>query len=160
MHHFCTGEPGDGVILAQKDGLFGTDFFTHPAENAANHIDIELARVFLDLAEAVFRRNFARLDFDRPRRTDEFAELTSNATDAPGLVFHQSGGTAIVFRQLRIPFFFGILHRHLGAAEEHILEMPESDRHPCHDRRQIQSIGPGEFRSWNGDSHINSCSCS
>src|SRR5207302_201620 len=48
MHHFRTSEPSDGVILAQKDGLFGTDFFTHPAENAANHIDIELARIFLD----------------------------------------------------------------------------------------------------------------
>src|ERR1700720_3790843 len=95
MHHFRTSEPGDGVILAQKDGLFGTDFFTHPAENAANHIDIELARIFLDLAKAVFRRNFARLDFDRPRRTDEFAELTGDATDASGLVFYQSGGTAI-----------------------------------------------------------------
>src|SRR5207245_10096687 len=113
MHHFRTSEPGDGVILAQKDGLFGTDFFTHPAENAANHIDIELARIFLDLAEAVFRWNFARLDFDRPRRTDKFAELTSNATNVPGLVFNHSAGPGLVFRQLRLPFFFGMLRRHL-----------------------------------------------
>src|SRR5256884_4642867 len=90
IDHFRTSEPGDGVILAQKDGLFGTDFFTHPAENAANHINIELARIFLDLAEAVFRWNFARLDFDRPRRADEFAELTGKPTAAAGLVLHPS----------------------------------------------------------------------
>src|SRR5256885_5953032 len=109
VHHFRTSEPGDGVILAQKDGLFGTDFFTHPAENAANHINIELARIFLDLAKAVVRWNFARLDFDRPRRAEGFAGLTGNATDAAGLVPHPSGRAAIVFRPVRSPFFSGVL---------------------------------------------------
>src|SRR5207249_272157 len=76
------------------------------------------------------------------------------AADAPGLVLHQGGCAPIMFRQLRIPFLFGVLHRHLGPAEEHIFEMPERDRHSRRDRWQIQSLGPSEFRSWNGDSHL------
>src|SRR2546422_10290440 len=89
VYHFRTSEPGDSVIFAQKDGLLGANFFAHPAKNAANHVNIELAWVFLHFAEAIFRRNFARLYFDGARRTNEFAQLAGDATDAPGLVLHQ-----------------------------------------------------------------------
>src|SRR5437870_6904642 len=159
VHHFRTSEPGDGVILAQKDGLLGANFFAHPAKNAANHVDIELAWILLDFAEAIFRRNFARLYFDGARRTDEFAQLTGDAADTPSFVLHQGWRAAIMFRQLRVPFLFGVLHRHLGPAEEHIFEMPERDRHSRRDRWQIQSLGPSKFRSWNGDSHCQNVEC-
>src|SRR6266480_13303 len=159
VHHFRTSEPGNGIIFAQKDCLLGANLLTHPAENAANHVNIELARILLDFAEAIFGRNFARFDFDGAGRANEFAQLTGDAADAPCLVFHQGRCAAVMFRQLRVPFLLWILHGHLGAAEKHIFEMLERDRHARHDRRQVQSLGPGEFRSWNGDSHINSCSC-
>src|SRR5436190_5551688 len=159
VHHFRTSEPGNGIIFAQKDCLLGANLLTHPAENAANHVNIELARILLDFAEATFGRNFARFDFDGAWRANEFAQLTGDAADAPRLVFHQGGCAAVMFRQLRVPFLLWILHGHLGAAEKHIFEMLERDRHARYDRRQIQSLEPGEFRSWNGDCHINSCSC-
>src|SRR5206468_5511157 len=85
VHHFRTSESGNSIIFTQKDCLLGANFLTHPAENAANHVNIELARILFDLAEAIFGRNFARLDFDGARRTDEFAELTGDAADAPRL---------------------------------------------------------------------------
>src|SRR5947208_6951576 len=160
VHHFRTSEPGNGIIFAQKDCLLGANLLTHPAENAANHVNIEFARILLDFAEAIFARNFARLDFDGARRANEFAQLTGDAADASRLVSHQGGCAAVMFRKLSIPFFLGILHCHPGATEEHIFEMPEGDRHSCCDRRQIQSLGPGEFVTRNGDSHVNSCSCS
>src|SRR5438067_10568200 len=160
VHHFRTSEPGNGIIFAQKDCLLGANFLTHPAENAANHVNIELTRILLDFAEAIFGRNLARLDFDGAGRANEFAELTGDATDAPRLVLHQCRRASIMFRQLRVPSLLRILHGYLGAAKEHVFEMPEGDRHPCRDRRQIQSLGPGKFGAWNGDSHINSCSCS
>src|SRR5438105_10242734 len=86
VYHLSASEPGDGVIFAQKDGLLGANFFAHPAKNAANHVDIEFARVLLDFAEAIFGRNFARLNFDGARRANEFAQLTGDAADAPSLV--------------------------------------------------------------------------
>src|SRR2546421_5515826 len=160
VHHFRTSEPGNGIIFAQKDCLLGANLLTHPAENAANHVNIELARILLDFAEGIFGRNFARFDFNGARRANEFAQLTGDAADAPRLVFHQGWCAAVMFRQLRVPFLLWILHGHLSAAEKHIFEMAERYRHARYDRRQIQSLGPGEVRSWNGDSQINSCASS
>jgi hypothetical protein len=48
---------------------------------------------------------------------------------------------------MSVPFFFGILHRHFGASEEHILEMPHRDRHTAKDRRQIKPFAEIQFRA-------------
>src|SRR5438045_676855 len=37
MHHVGARKTGDGVILAQENGLFGANFFAHSAKNAADH---------------------------------------------------------------------------------------------------------------------------
>ena len=73
VHHLGSGKSGNRVVFAQENGLLRADFLAHPAKDAANHVDIELARIFLDLAEPVFGRNFAGVDLDCPRRTNEFA---------------------------------------------------------------------------------------
>src|SRR5207245_9847557 len=79
MHHISARESSDGVILAQKNRLLRTDLLAHPAENAANHVNIEFLWIFFDLGEPVCRRNLAWNNFDRARRTDEFAQLTGTA---------------------------------------------------------------------------------
>src|SRR5436190_8040440 len=125
MHHLSASKSGDCVIFAEKNRLLGTHLFTHAAKDAADHVDIEFAWVFLNLTEAILGRNFARLDFNRAGWTNKFAELTGHAADAAGLVLYQSRGAAIILWQLGVPFLFWILHRDLGATEEHIFEMPQ-----------------------------------
>src|SRR6266480_4650480 len=51
MHHFRAREASDGIIFPEVNRLFGANLLTHPAKNAADHIDIELLRIFLDLGE-------------------------------------------------------------------------------------------------------------
>src|SRR5206468_3113455 len=54
MHHFRAREAGDGIIFPQKNRLLGANLLAHPAENAADHVDIELLGIFLDFGEAIF----------------------------------------------------------------------------------------------------------
>src|SRR5262249_24411271 len=75
MHHVGAREAGDRVIFAQKNRLLRTNFLTHPAINAADHVDIEFLRKFFDLRETVSRRNLAGNNFDGARRTNELAKL-------------------------------------------------------------------------------------
>jgi len=44
-----------------------------------------------------------------------------------------------------VPFLFGILHRHLGAPEKHILEVLKRDRQTGGNSWQIQSLAPVKF---------------
>ena len=60
MHHLCARVSGNGVILAEKNRLFGANLFAHSAENAADHVDIECLRIFFDFGEAIRWRDFAR----------------------------------------------------------------------------------------------------
>src|SRR6266481_3960110 len=53
MHHVFASESGNGVIFPQINRLLRTNFFTHAAENAADHVDIEFFRIFLDLGETI-----------------------------------------------------------------------------------------------------------
>jgi hypothetical protein len=46
-----------------------------------------------------------------------------------------------------------VLHRDLGAPEQHVLEMLKRDRQTSEDGRQIQSLSPVQFRSWNSNGH-------
>src|SRR5882762_1430399 len=153
MDHLLARESGNGVIFAQKNRLFWANFLAHAAENAADHVDIEFFRIFLDLGEAVVRWNFPRNDFDRAGRADEFAKLTSDAAHTTVRVPHERGCATIMFGQTAIPFFFRILHRHFRAAENRVLEMLDRDHHAGGDSRQIKPLAPTQFRTWNGDSH-------
>src|SRR6266487_2714698 len=53
MHHFRAREASDGIIFAQINRLLGANLLAHPAENAADHVDIELLRIFLDFGEPI-----------------------------------------------------------------------------------------------------------
>src|SRR5437762_2301606 len=88
MHHVGTLEAGNGVIFAQINGLLRTNFLAHPAVNAADHVDIELFRKLFDLGETVRRRNLAGNNFDRARRTNEFAKLTRDTAHPSIRVAH------------------------------------------------------------------------
>src|SRR6266404_9365459 len=154
MDHVFAGEPGDGVILAQKNCLLGANLLAHAAKNAADHVDIEFDRVLLDLGEPIGGWNLARHNLDGARRTDEFAKLTGNATDTTIGIADEGGRTAIMLRHLVIPFLLGILHGHFGATEEHVLKMLYGDGHAGDDRGQIHALAPVEFRTWNGDGHL------
>src|SRR5881409_4416850 len=83
MHHISARESSDGVLLAQKNRLLRTDLLAHPAENAANHVNIEFLWIFFDFGEPVCRRNLAWNNFDRARRTDEFAQQTGVCAALP-----------------------------------------------------------------------------
>jgi len=127
MHHVGPREPGDGVIFAQINRLLRTNFLTHPAINAADHVDIEFFRKFLDLGKAVCWRNLAGNNFDRARRTNEFAKLTRYTAHPSICIAHQRGSTAVMIRQVTVPFLLRVLHCYLCASEQHILEMLERD---------------------------------
>src|SRR5438552_12396746 len=73
VHHFGAGKPGNRVVFAQENCLLRANFLAHAAENAADHVDIELTRKFLNLGETIARWNFTRLNLDRARWTDELA---------------------------------------------------------------------------------------
>ena len=103
---------------------------------------------FSTLANAIAGRDFARDDLDRARRADEFAELAGDAADPAGVIADQRRRAAIMFRHLAVPFFLGVLHRHLRAAEEHVLEMPHRDRHAAQDRRQVEPFRTNSV--WSG----------
>src|SRR5687768_18575057 len=79
VDHVRTAQAGDGVVLAEENGLLGADFLTHAAVDAANHVDVELERPLLDLCPWIVGRDFRGDDLDRFRRADEFAELAGNA---------------------------------------------------------------------------------
>src|SRR6266545_398680 len=53
MHHFRAREARNRIIFTEKDRLLGTNLLAHAAENAADHVDIELLRIFLDFGEAI-----------------------------------------------------------------------------------------------------------
>ena len=98
MHHVSTSEAGDGVIFAQKNRLLRANFLAHAAVDAANHVDIEFLGKFFDLGKAVGRRNLAWNNFDRARRTNEFAQLTRDATHTAVLISHKRWRAAVVLR--------------------------------------------------------------
>jgi hypothetical protein len=153
MYHVGAREAGDGVIFAQINRLLGTNFLAHPAINAADHVDIEFFRKFFYLGEMVCRRNLTGNNFDCPRRTDELAKLTRDTAHPPIRIAHQGWGAAIMIRQVAVPFLLGILHRHLGASEQHIFEMLKRNCQAGRNGWEIQSLAPVQSRSWNGNGH-------
>src|SRR2546421_12448737 len=53
MHHVRARKAGDGIVLAQINRLLGANLLAHSAKNAADHVDIELLRVFLNFGEPI-----------------------------------------------------------------------------------------------------------
>src|SRR5206468_7662470 len=153
MHHFRAREAGDGIILSKENRLLWANLLAHPAENAADHVDIELLRIFLDSGEVICGRDFAGNNLDRAWRTNEFAELTRDAADAAILISNQCRRTAVVIRQTAVRFFLGILHRDLGASEQHVLEVLKCNGESGDDSGQIKSFAPVQSRSWNSNGH-------
>src|SRR5205814_2700683 len=113
-----------------------------------------------DLGKAVCWRNLAGNNFDRARRTNEFAKLTCDTAHPSICIAHQRGSAAVVIRQVTIPFLLRVLHRHLGSSEQHILEMLKRDCQTGSNAWQIQSLAPVQSRSWNGNGHAWSTSTS
>src|SRR4030095_9361391 len=58
-----------------------------------------------------------------------------------------------MIRQVTVPFLLGVLHRHLGAPEQHVLEMLKGYCQTCGNGWQIQSLAPVQSRSWNSNCH-------
>src|SRR6516165_11440172 len=103
MHHIGAREAGDRVIFAQKNRLLRTNFLAHPAINAADHVDIEFLRKFFDLRETVGWSNLAGNNFDRMRRTNEFAELARHTAHSSTGIAHQRRCAAVIIRQVSVP---------------------------------------------------------
>jgi len=142
MHHVRARKTGDGVVLTEENRLLWANLFAHSAEDAADHVDIECLRVFLNLGEPIGWRDFARNNFDGAWRTNEFAELASHATHATILVAHKRGCAAIIVRQVAVPFLFRVLYRNLRATQQQVLEMLKRNRQTGDNGRQIQSLAP------------------
>src|SRR6266496_430299 len=51
MHHVRARKARNGIILSQENRLLRANLLAHAAENAADHVDIELVWVFLDFGE-------------------------------------------------------------------------------------------------------------
>src|ERR1700730_6916873 len=156
MHHLRTSQTRNRVVLAQKDRLLGSDFFAKTAIDASNHVDFELLGKFFDLSPTIFLWDFAGMNRNRARRTDEFAKLAGDTALFAVLIRHQGRRTAVMRRQMRIPFLFRILHRYLLLAGQDIQGMPDRDAESGEDRRQIDLLRKRKFRAINGVSHANS----
>src|SRR6266446_6611955 len=115
VDHFLAARAGQRVILHQENGFLGAYFLAVTAEDAAEHVDLEFLRGFLDVA------GFGRAP--RPRRddtngfwwTNELAQLAGDAFGASLLVLDQIGRAAISIRNN--PFLLGVLHRNLFPEE-------------------------------------------
>src|SRR6266545_3363753 len=153
VHHIRSGEASDGVVLAEENGLLGANFFAHSAKNAADHVDIERLRIFLDFGEPIGRRDFARNNLNRARRTNKFAELACHATHAPVFIADKRGCAAIIVRQVAVPRLLRVLHRNFRASQQQVFEMLKRDGQASDDGRQIQSLTPVKLWSWNSDRH-------
>ena len=153
MHHFRAREAGDGIILSKENRLLWANLLAHPAENAADHVDIELLRIFLDFGEAVCGRDFAGNNLDRAWRTNEFAELTGDAANAAILISNQCRRTAVVIGQPAVRFLLWIFHGDLGVSEQHVLEMFKRNGETGDDSGEIQSLAPVQLGSWNSHGH-------
>src|SRR5213078_2609960 len=153
MHHVGSRKTGDRVVLAQKNRLLEANLFAHSTKNAADHVDIERFRVLLDFGEPIGWRDFARNNFDRAWRTNEFAKLACHATHAAIFIADKRGCAAIIVRQVAVPRLFRVLHRNLGASQHQVFEMLKRDSQPSGDGWQIQSFAPVKLWSWNSDRH-------
>src|SRR5215470_11634929 len=152
MHHLCARVTSNGIILTEENRLLGANLFAHSAVDAANHVDIECFWVFLDFGEAISRRDLAGYDFDRARRTDEFAKLACDAAYAPALIADERRRAAIIVREVAVPFLLRVLHRNFGSAQQQVFEMLKRDGQAGDDRRQVRSFAPVQFWSWNSNS--------
>ena len=123
VNHLGAALARDGVIFPEVDRLLGADFLTHPAVDAANHVNLELLRKLFDLREFAFCGQFAGRDFDGAWWADEFAELTGHATLAVVFVFNESRSASVVLGEFCVPLFFGVLHRHFFATLNSVEEV-------------------------------------
>src|SRR5438094_461993 len=75
-----------------------------------------------------------------------FSTLANRSVESisPGIIFiaDKRGCTAIIVRQVAVPFLFRVLHRNLGASQQQVFEMLKCDRQPSDNSRQIQSLAP------------------
>src|SRR6266480_3235227 len=154
MHHLGARVAGNGVILAQKNRLLGANLFAHSAKNAADHVDIERFRKFLDFGEPIGRRDLSRDNFDCAGRTNELTKLARDATHTSVFITDERRRTAVIVRQVAVPFLLGVLHRNFRSPEQQIFEMLKRDGQTSGDGRQIQSLAPVQLWSWNSDSHL------
>src|ERR1043166_6296489 len=123
---------GQLVVLAHHDRLLGADLLAEPAENAAQHVDLEHDRIPL-LRQLALRT----LHFDRERRADPRAEA---AGDAPldALVLHEHRPSPE--RRGWIPPFLRVLARELGP--EHLRHR---DPEALHDLRDVELLEEREI---------------
>src|SRR5262249_22327103 len=92
-------------MIRKEDRLLGADLLAVAAEDAAQRVQVEALGALLDV-----RRDLARLDRDRLRRTDELAELTGHALDPAVLILDEHRQPPEPRRELGP--FLGVLERH------------------------------------------------
>src|SRR5262245_5931846 len=71
---------GELVLLLEVDGVFGAGLFAHPAEDAAQHVDLVSAGVAFPVRLGIVGRILGSLHEDRVGRAGHRAELTTHAT--------------------------------------------------------------------------------
>src|SRR5438034_5193176 len=140
MYHVPARKTGDGVVLAQKNRLLGANLFAHSAKNAADHVDIERFRLLLDFGEPIGRRDLTWDNFDCARRTNELAKLARDATHTSVFIADKRRRTAVIVRQVAVPFLLGVLHRNFRSPQQQVFEMLKRDGQTNGDGRQIQSL--------------------
>src|SRR5262249_36063474 len=98
VHHLLPRVAAHGILVLQEDRLLGAHLLAHAAVDAAEHVDLEFPRRLLDVIGRRARRNLARRDPNRLRRTDEFTKLTRDALLAAVRILHQGRHAAITRR--------------------------------------------------------------
>src|SRR5439155_15706837 len=92
VNHFFASGSGQRVIFHQEDRFFGTNLLAIAAEDAAEHIDLELLWYLLRIRPVGGRTvGTGRNDSDRLGRADEFTELAADAFGVAFLVLHEIG---------------------------------------------------------------------
>ena len=143
VDHFGPVFARNRVVFSEIDCLLGANFLAKSAVDAAGHIDEEFLRSFLNLGEFAFGGEFTGSDCDRSWGTNKFAELAGDAALAIMVVLNQSRRTSVVLRQLRVPFFLGILHDDFRFTIEHFFEVLQCDQQPSDNVGNIEFFPEG-----------------
>ena len=88
-------------LILQPNCLLWTNFLTHAAVDAPQHVDLKLLRTLFDMSVLTIFWYFSRRYADGFWRTNKLTQLARNTLFATLGVFNQCGNPAIAFRNSR-----------------------------------------------------------
>jgi len=153
--HFLARFANDIVELGELDGIDGACLFAHPAEDTAEHVDLELGGVFF----AIIPWRFGGFDMDAVCWADRGAHHACNTFDASvGVAVETMDASEVgklhpaLFNGVIFPALFGVLDGSAcSSLPEGGEEMPHGGAKPLDDIGDIDRLRGGHGFGNDGD---------